>query len=196
MGSGLSLNIKYLLWKDGIPKHSWVRTVGGWLNDAQVAHGLLQDREVRLSRRQLETLASELATDAHSLVYEDLIANAGIDLVRTNVAYLVDEAGHGSKARLAEAIGCNPTTVSRWFATGGQETSIPRTKWARIASHFGLGDPDMLASPGLFLSLYPASSTSKRKALLDGLSKLPEQLLIELYPALAKLILSEPPVAP
>jgi transcriptional regulator with XRE-family HTH domain len=183
-GSQISRNIRYLLWRDGVPPDQWVKVLIkrlGW-GDA-VVRALLRGEPVDLAQiRQLSILFDRTE---EQLSLEDLVITESTDILHQNLMFLMQGTPHGLKKELAEKLGVGQNTVSRWL---GGKHHPPSDKLDAIARFFGLQVEVDLSSTPLFLSSEPISVIQRKTWLHERLDELSTRELAELYPALKRLL--------
>ena len=142
---------------------------------------LLRDGGLQLE--EVERLAEVVHQPAEELMQANLLE--GIDVLNRNLEHLFGTVLHGAQKRVAESLGVDTTTVSRWAAG---KLAPNQTNLTRIARFFGIpGDIDLKSEP-IFLSLDPPSVTEKREWLVKAVQSLGEREVVEYYPALRKLL--------
>ena len=106
-----SINIRFLLWRDGMPASVWsnilreklrwdLREIENFLKGGSVNFQQLQDLSDSFDR-----LDEELATD-------DLLSQEGTDIVCENLRALFKDMEHGEKKKIAEHLGVEETKVT------------------------------------------------------------------------------------
>ena len=195
--SCLTMNLKVLLWKCKGELSN--RTYEQYMD--HVAHqccienerfrACLVEREsfkpydIGMLREFFADYGYDLTAIEHDFLFRTLMDSSEKELVSLNLRFLLDSLGWGENCAFVDAIGVNPSTLSRWK----QGKTLPdRESQLRICKYFGYSDNEVLKTGFLFLNLEPVTSQQKRqecKDLLDGISN---EDFDRLYPALIKLL--------
>ena len=184
-----SVNVRYLLWRKGVPRTEWeqwlaARTAINPRTVKSLVSGTLADEQVSAEDGVQLGLAFELADEGDNLRFADF-ASDGCDVLVENLKFLFNTLGRGAKKALSRELGVVPTTVSRWLNRSFQPHA---STLKQLVSHFGLPpDTDLCQAP-VFLSSEPVSMTERRSWLHGRLDALSLDELRELYPALRRLL--------
>ena len=189
MPARISNNLRLTLWRQGVPRAEWV----GWVAARcelrpdlvrAVVEGNASDDQVGDAECSQLARAIGMTSEAETLRFADMVA-AECDVLRENLAYLMNALGHGGKKALAAKFSVDPTTISRWL----NGTSQPSEATLRqLATHFGVPAGTNLRSDPVFLSLDPVALSERRQWLVSRLESLPADELRDLYPALRRML--------
>jgi transcriptional regulator with XRE-family HTH domain len=189
MNRQVSLNIRYLLWRKGLPRQQWeswltshtklplttsTRLVGGRLADDQVEEKLLDE----LARAFGHEDAGE------TLRYTDL-PREGCNVLLENLKFLFGSVGHGGKKALAADLSVDPTTVSRWLS-GSYEPQGSSLR--QLVAYFGLPPETDLRETAVFLSVEPVAATERRRWIHARIDLLSSEEFRDLYPAFRRML--------
>jgi transcriptional regulator with XRE-family HTH domain len=185
----ISTNVRYLLWRQQVPKLQWV----GWLTNRsslggafvrEVVYGRAADENI--GETECGHLARVLGLEAEpdSLRFGDF-ANERCDVLKENLKHLLDTLGHGGKKALAAAFNIDPTTISRWLNGSSQPTD---STLKQLGTYFGIPSGTNLRVDPVFLSAEPVSLAERRRWLTARLEALSADEIRELYPALRRLL--------
>jgi transcriptional regulator with XRE-family HTH domain len=107
------------------------------------------------------------------------------DLLLENLRHLFGSLDHGGKKAVADSLGIDPTTISRWL----NGSSKPHSRSLELlARHFGLpANTDLRIAP-VFLAFEPLAATERRQWLHSRIDALTQDDLRSLYPALHRLL--------
>lgn len=188
MSVHISVNVRYLLRRAGVPVSEWA----SWLAvqaslELQTAKLLVtgQLSDVQVSDNDLRKIgdAFELG-DQENLRFQGF-AFEGCDVLRENLLFLMGSLGHGGKKSLALELHVDPTTISRWL-NGSFEPQASTLH--QMVLYFGLPPTTNLCEDPIFLSQEPVSARDRRKWLHHRIDTLTVEELRELYPALRRLL--------
>jgi transcriptional regulator with XRE-family HTH domain len=189
MSIRISNNLRFALWRQGIPRTQWITWVaarcelGSTLVRA-VIDGRTPDDQVGEAECSQLARAIGMPSEAETLRFADLVSS-DCDVLRENLAYLMNALGHGGKKALAATLSVDPTTISRWL----NGTSQPNEATLRqLAAYFGVSAGTDLRSYPVFLSLEPVALTERRQWLISSLENLSPDEFRDLYPALRRML--------
>lgn len=190
-------NMKVLLWlgKGELSK----RTYSEYIDHVAYRCGIepVQFREMLLDERtftpsdetELKGFFADQGFDLSAIRYDFLFSNLlqkrKEELIAKNLKHLLSSFEWGENAEFVDAIGINPSTLSRWKQ--GKNLPDPVSQ-ERICSYFGYYDVGVLVKGFLFLGLVPVSITQKKqsiKGMIDGIGR---DDFERIYPALVKLL--------
>jgi transcriptional regulator with XRE-family HTH domain len=175
-------NLRYLLWKRGLKQENWIQELADCLScDHHKARSLLI--RGNLNPSQIRTLSDRLDVSEEELVFSDLVQSE--EILRENLRFLIGGIGHGGKKKLAETIGVDAGTISRWY-TGKRPPDSGNLN--RLITIFKIPSTIDLTKDTLFLELDPVVEHDKRLWLLEAVKRLDSNSLNELFPALRKLL--------
>lgn len=182
----LSHNLKYILSEKGISRGDWTKALSSMLRCGQDrAQALLNGDTTDLKNDELKILTKFSGVDSARLLSENLIDNDKVDVFARNISFLIDRLPHGKKKHLAESLGVDQTTISRW----GNGTQRPtKKKITAILDYFNLPRTTDLRNDPLFLSTMPIGEDETKKWLKNKIDKLDGEKLKELAPALFMLL--------
>ena len=177
------------MWERGVPRDEWVTWLEshlGWSPSqiARLVRGDLDDSG--LGEREVAELSAlfGMSEKEQDLRYRDLVAEYG-NVLGENLAYLLNSLERGGKKSLADAVGIDPTTISRWL---NGSFSPHRTTLQALASHFGLPAGIDLEEDPVFLSAEPVTQTEQRRLISSQLDRLSTEDFRQLYPALRRML--------
>jgi transcriptional regulator with XRE-family HTH domain len=178
----LGQNLRFLFWREGVPRDAWAA-------EAAKAAGFRQPEAQELlfsdtaSLEVVEALAGRFAVSPEEMLQSDLTQDSGCNVLRENLKYLLAE--RGAKKHIAESLGVQPMTVSKWLSG----TTTPNSSNIRsIAGYFGFSASVNLATDRLFLDPTPASSQQQRRWLIERIEQIDASELREYFPVLQKLL--------
>lgn len=177
----LAKNLGYLLWKLSIPWENWVSVVADWVRcDKWRAKELLLDGKPR--DEEVCRLAEKLKVDPSDLIYQDLLElDSSVNVLRENLRRLLNKLPHGSKRDLANQLGVEPITLSRWLA-GSQKPRLSVTEKLKSVFHIP-PEVDLKKNP-LFARFEPIGIYEQRMWLHQRI----DQLDVKMLDALQKLL--------
>lgn len=189
MSCHISMNVRCLLWRKGVPRSGWLaelaRRTG--LPRARINSFLNGDTDdAALEQHEVAMLAEIVGLGEEA----DHLRHAGYalddcDVLSENLRYLLNSLGRGGKKALAGDLGVDPTTLSRWL----NGSFVPQTSTLRqLVSNFGLPPNTDLEEDPIFLSAEPISATERRSWLHGRIEDLQADELRALYPALRRLL--------
>lgn len=190
----VSLNVRYLLWKDNRDKdpQTWPDLLLERLKtpyprsqrlpwpDEQIVNFL---KGQSASDQQIKELAEAFTLEEEDLRYGDFVADSGQDIFTENIRYLFN-LSHGFKAKVAEELGVNKSTITGW--AGGTRPQQETLK--KITRYFGLSWEDDLETTPIFLSYEPVSDAARRQWIVERVKSLSPSELSEIFPALKKIL--------
>lgn len=185
--SNLGKNLLFLLWQKKLPKKQWVDTVACWAGS-----GVTQARAKELlegsspTPTEIQNLAVRLDHQEDDLLYTDLLALSNINILQTNLIFLIDQLKPANKKQgdLAEALEVKQEAISRW-KKGKQKP--PKERIQKLIDFFGLPTDYDLENEALFLSLDPIGIIEQKNWLHQQINCLSERTLRELFPAFKRL---------
>lgn len=182
----LSQNLKYLLLEKGIKRSDWIETLATSLQcDQRRAQSVLEGQAGTLSQGEMEALEHFAEIDFEKLASENLMEAKEVDVFALNLSFLLERLPHGKKKHLAESLGVDQTTISRW----GNGTQRPTKKKIRaLADYFSLPKATDLEKESIFLSTMPIGEAETKKWLKERIDELDRDTLRELVPALMMLL--------
>jgi hypothetical protein len=189
MSRQVSANVRYLLWRKGVPREQWE----GWLASRTslpaptlkaLMTGHLADEQVTPEVLRDVARAFEHGDEGESLRFADLAQDGGSVLLE-NLKFLFESLGHGGKKTVAAELSIDPTTVSRWLS-GAYEPQAPSLR--QIVTFFGLPPETDLRETPVFLSVEPVAVSERRRWLHSRIDALAPDEFRELYPALRRML--------
>lgn len=182
----LSQNLRYLLLEKGIKRNHWVETLAVSIQcDLRRAQALLEGQADDLSDGETRALVQFSGMDIEKLKSENLIDTRKVDVFSLNLSFLLERLPHGKKKNLAESLGVDQTTISRW----GNSTQRPtKNKIRALADYFNLPKTIDLEKEPIFLSTMPIGEAETKQWLKERIDLLDRDTLRELMPALIVLL--------
>ena len=182
----LSQNLKYLLLEKGIKRSARNETLAASLHcDQRRAQAILEGQADNLSQDEMAALVHFSGMDFEKLASENLIETKQADLFSLNLSFLLERLPHGKKKHLAESLGVDQTTISRW----GNGTQRPtKQKITALADYFSLPKTIDLEKEPIFLSTMPIGEAETKQWLKERIDALDRETLRELVPALIMLL--------
>jgi transcriptional regulator with XRE-family HTH domain len=182
----LSQNLKYLLLEKGIKRSDWIEKLATSLGcDQRRAQAILEGQTDNLSQEEMEALGGFSGMDFERLASENLMETIKADVFSLNLSFLLERLPHGKKKHLAENLGVDQTTISRW----GNGTQRPtKQKITALADYFNLPKTIDLEKEPIFLSTMPIGEAETRQWLKERIDALDRETLRELAPALIMLL--------
>lgn len=183
----ISIAVRFKLLKLGIPNTEWLCWLDQRLPDETSKNralltGNLRDHEIQIPYE--DALAGLFEPDTERLRLQDPLGKEG-EILRRNLAFLLDDLGYGGKGRIAHELGFDNTSISRWL----KGTSKPAlTTQRRLVDYFGLPRSTDLESDPLFLSVFPVSDQGKREWLHRQIEGISSSTLKDFFPALQRLL--------
>lgn len=182
----LSLNARFILWKQDVPRAEWASKLSALLGWSEAtAESFLVRSSTVLSAKEAAALARFGGVSEADLASKDLLVAAKLDLFHENISFLMDLLPHGEKKRFADKLGVDATTISRW-RNGTQKPT--RRKLPVIVRQFGLPDGTNLLVEPVFLSAGPIGVEEMRNWLHARIEKTDGDVLRGLFPAFARLL--------
>jgi hypothetical protein len=183
----VSINIRFACWRVSQDRSSWPDLLAGWLgrrDDIGVAGAILSDMQAPIPD-QIERVAAALNADEQDLVFANMPAVAGVNVLHKNLERLFSNPGKNTKGQLAEQLEVDPATLSRWI--GGKQAPDTAAR-RRIAALFGLGGPEELDQNPIFLSYLPVTHAERIAWVNSRLQEISLQELRELFPAFYRML--------
>jgi transcriptional regulator with XRE-family HTH domain len=180
----LARNVRFLLWREGLPPSRWVERLRERLGRTcteEETRSLLMGRTP--SYLEIRQLAEAFGLPEEELAHSDFVAGGGTDILLENLRYLLGNLERGGKQALVESLGLDPSTVSRWLKGTRPQSSTLHD----LRAYFGLSPTTDLKTDPLFLSLEPVSSFERRRWLQERIGEMSSEELRELFPALQRL---------
>lgn len=185
----VSRNTRFMMWKREVPRDQWVSWLASRLDwPAALVSQLVRDdvADSRLGEQQVAELSIVFGMNEadQELRYRDLVSEHG-SVLRENLSYLLNSLEHGGKKVLAESMGIDPTTISRWL----NGSFVPHKATLQgLASYFGLSPAFDLENDPIFLSADPVAQSEQRRWVRERLDKLTKEEFRQLYPALRRIL--------
>lgn len=172
-----------MLWQQGKPQESWGAEVATWATCSEDRAWLLLKAE-KPRQNEIEVISQATGYGQDELVFSNLLQESGLDIWQENVVYLVNSLGHGENSKLAQALGIQGSTISKWKRRG---PTPEKTHKSGIQSFFGVPTAIDMEHHSLFLDLSPISAMEQRVWLHKQIEQLDSQTLQQLFPALERL---------
>ena len=181
----LTLNIRYLLWREGVRRDEWAAKLADLLgSDIRRSQEILSGG-VDLQSAEVALIAKAYKVAINKLRTQSLISEEMVDVLTANIRHLIDGLAHGQRKHFAAELGVDVTTVSRWSSSTQRPT---KTKLRRICGYFGLPVVTDLERDPMFLSLDPITGTEMRSWLHEQIDGMDADTLRNLFPALQRLL--------
>lgn len=181
----LTLNIRYLLWREGVRRDEWAAKLADLLGcDIRRAQEILSGG-VDLQPKEISAMAKAYKVGVNDLRTLNLLSKEKVDVLIANIRHLIDGLAHGQRRQFATELGVDVTTVSRWSTAAQRPT---KTKLGRIRDYFGLPVATDLEGDPIFLSLDPVTGSEMRSWLHEQIEGLDADTLRNLFPALQRLL--------
>lgn len=187
MDQQISTNVRYLLWRQSVPRERWELWIAGRTSLSRHAVGGLirgETDDATVTTDELRELAGALDLDAEALRYSDL-STEGVNVLVENLRFLFDSLGRGGKKVVALELGVDPTTISRWLCAACEPQAA---SMRQLVAFFGLPSTTDLREDPVFLSAVPVSLTEQKRWVHNRVLALGVKEFRELYPALRRLL--------
>ena len=181
----LTLNIRYLLWREGVRRDEWAAKLADLLGcDIRRAQEILSGG-VDLQPKEVAAMAKAYKVGANDVRTLSFLSKEKVDVLTANIRHLIDGLAHGQRRQFASHLGVDVTTVSRWSTAAQRPT---KTKLGRIRDYFGLPIGTDLECDPIFLSLDPVTGSEMKSWLHERIEGLDADTLRNLFPALQRLL--------
>ena len=181
----LTLNIRFLLWCEGVRRDEWAAKLSDLLKyDIHRAQEILSDA-VDLEPQEVALIAKAYKVGVNDLRTQNLVTKEKVDVLAANIRHLIDGLAHGQRRQFAAGLGVDVTTVSRWSTAAQRPT---KTKLGRIRDYFGLPVATSLEVDPIFLSLEPVTGNEMRSWLHEQIEGLDAETLRNMFPALERIL--------
>jgi transcriptional regulator with XRE-family HTH domain len=181
----LTLNIRYLLWREGVRRDEWAAKLADLLGcDIRRAQEILSGG-VDLQPKEIAAMAKAYKVGVNDMRTLSLLSKEKDDMLTANIRHLIDGLAHGQRRQFAAELGVDVTTVSRWSTAAQRPT---KTKLGRIRDYFGLPFATDLEGDPIFLSLDPITGSEMRSWIHEQIEGLDADTLRNLFPALQRLL--------
>lgn len=175
-------NIRYLLWRDGVQPEIWETTLAKWVGCSEFrANQLLNAAQPAVE--ELSAIADVTQQEVETILYGELFTDE--EILRNNLSRLIAGLGHGGQRELAARVEVDQSTISRWKA-GKQQ--LNKRHLDELRRFFQLPESVDLTRDPIFLSLDPLGVGALRKWVMEKLEAMPGEELVNLYPAMKKLL--------
>jgi transcriptional regulator with XRE-family HTH domain len=163
----IACNVRYLLYQSQIPKDDWTKWLSVQLDLAETdASEIILDGIADQSL--LGRLATRFGVELSDLVLVELYPVQGPELAAENVRYLLGSLVRGEHGKMADEIGVDLTTLSKW-----KKGVRPRLEHLKsIHKYFGISKSVSLDRDIVFLELEPLTPSSRRKYLTQLVEKM------------------------
>ena len=184
----LTLNIRYLLWREGERREEWAAKLTDLLGcDIRRAQEILSGG-VDLQPKEISAMAKAYKIGVNDMRTLNLLSKEKVNVLTANIRHLIEGLAHGQRKYFAAELGVDVTTVSRWSSSAQRPT---RTKLRRICEYFGLPLATNLEDDPVFLSLDPVTGSEMKSWLHEQIEGLDADTLRNLFPALQRLLKSK-----
>jgi transcriptional regulator with XRE-family HTH domain len=174
-------NLLYLQWKERVERQLWTQRLAQQLavSSARI-HDLINGTAPTATELANASVSTEITEE--DLLYRRLVADENI--FRENICFLLDTLHHGGQKQLAKTLNVRAEALSTW-----RNGTKPRGKTVtQIRQFFGLPDRFDLENSSVFLSIEPVSVFEKRNWLKRRLEEIDHTNLVELFPALQRML--------
>ena len=185
----VSKNTRFLMWRRGVPREEWATWLErrvGWRPSliVRLVHDDVEDS--RLGEAEVAELSTLFGMNGEEqeIRYRDLATEHG-EVLHENLTYLINSLERGGKKSLAEAVGIDPTTISRWL---NGSFAPHKTTLQALSSYFGLPPGTDLEADPMFLSAEPMAQSEQRRWLKERMDQLSTEEFRQLYPALRRML--------
>jgi len=176
-------NLHFLLWsKEPGKRDRWRTILAVWAGCDEVRSAALI-RGSFPTPSELRHLKSLTDDDEERLRFTRLLDSNII--LSCNIDYLFEGLDYGMKGQYAKSLEVDISTISRWRR--GQ-VRPSRSHINALLSKFALSPEVDLEKTPLFLSPVPVSLAQRREWLKTRIERLPAEQLMELFPALQRLL--------
>jgi len=181
----LTLNIRFLLWRDDVKRDEWAAKLADMLEcDIHRAQEILGGG-VDIQPKEIAVVAKAYKVGVNDLRTQNLVSEEKTDVLSANIRHLIDGLAHGQRKQFAAQLGVDVTTVSRWSTAAQRPT---KTKLRRICDYFGLPVATNLEADPVFLSLDPVTGSEMKRWLHEQIEGLDSDTIRNLFPALQRLL--------
>ena len=181
----LPRNLRYLLHKEGAPKHDWIMRLSQWMQASEgLAKAYLTGRDSP-NEESIQMVANRFDIEVHEFS-GDLLSYCQTDVLKENLSFLFE--GHGKQKEFQEMYGVDPSTTSKWVK--GKITPSEKNL-ERIKKFFGLPSELNLKTDPLFLEMDPVGIRDRKKWVQERLEDLSVEEFSSIYPALRKMVEEE-----
>ncbi len=178
-----ALNLRYLLWREGVSRERWREQLADWMGTPDLARAEEVLAAGGLSVDEADSVGRRLRATAEDLLNSELFAQA--DIVIENIGFLLGTLEHGGKKQIAEALGVDQTTISRWI---GGKIRPGASRQRELEKVLGLPDGRRLDEHPFFLMDEPSSDQARRQWLQERVKHMDSADLRSLFPALQRLL--------
>lgn len=180
-------NLRFLLWKEGIGRNDWARTLANWIGCPETrAEEFLEGHGTAfsLTSKEKKSIAAKIGIQPEDLSM-DLLEKNNFNVLAENIRHLVGTLPHGLKKQFASTLGVDATTISRWINHGQRPT---KKKMDDICHYFGLSAGTNLETDPIFLRVDPISESQMRSWISEKINQVDGKTLREIFPALKRLL--------
>ena len=195
--SDLADNVKVLLWqnKEDFSSKSYPEYIDfvakqcgmtpAHFRDILRDEAEASDQDEKRIRDFFSDYNDRLSAIRYEFLFRDFIKQSADDILAENLRYLLKTIEYGENAEFVEAIGINPSTLSRWKQG---KTKPDKYAQKQIAQFFGLNDSEVLRTELLFLDLEPVSTQQKKQACKKMIDDMDRKSFDAIYAALKKVL--------
>ena len=193
----LSMNLKVLLWKckGELANRTYPQYIDHVAQQCKMTpehfrsclldQTIMEPDEVSQIKSFFDDCGYDLSAIDYDFIFRDLIDASTKELIGLNLQYLLSSLEWGDNNTFVEAVGINPSTLSRWK----QGVTRPDKESQRqICKYFGYPDAEVLKTGFLFLGLEPVSDQQRRQVCKDYIDRLSREDFDKLYPALLRML--------
>jgi len=140
-------------------------------------------RTGQLTAKEVDRVAGLHGVSSEDLLHQQLYLE--VDILKENIACLLESVPHGSKKQIAVAVGVDQTTISRWLSGKGRPQPVNQRALERLLS---LRQGWRIDVTPLFLFDHPITDNDRRNWIHDRVDALSADGLRQLFPALERLL--------
>ncbi|WP_020602259.1 hypothetical protein [Spirosoma spitsbergense] len=130
------INIRFCLWKEGLPKFRWNSELVRKLEiNSYRADEILKIEGQRVNENEIRLLIDVFNLTEEEFQLTNLLNSSSHDVLRENLNYLINSnSTHGEKKVLASRLGVENGTISRWLNGTRRPVKDEQEEFKRIFS--------------------------------------------------------------
>ena len=170
-----------------MPRSDWPKTLSRWAGcNIQRASDLLAGK-CSAQEIELQNVAGEAGYSADELLGDLLGQDVDVNILQENIYRLLNALPYGEGQRVAEVLGVDQRTLSRWRNKEGKK-GPQGSNWGKLAQEFFLPPGTNLQGDPLFLSPDPIGAIEQRAWLRKRIDEIGSDYLMRIFPSLEKLL--------